>query len=198
MLRSAWPALRSSYTVSEGARHVYRPSWTTSQHSKKGPGYSFSTTPEVKYTPFTVEEPGEDGRRALYYHLLPKITHSGHSSISGVWALSFSQTPPPNGSPNHKTVLGVLPATQAKAGDTATGDPSPAPSIGNFEQNPHFVQTLHQAIRHVLDTHADETLEAEAKARGEGWMHICGQFTLSCFYSLTSSLYCQISASHLL
>jgi len=82
--------------------------------------------------------------------------------------MSFCPNPPQSGATNDKVILGVLPANQPDGSSSSAN-----PSIENFEPNPTFVQTLQQAIRQVLDRHADETLEAEAKARGEGWMHIC-------------------------
>jgi hypothetical protein len=126
--------------------------------------------------PVTLEEPRGDGRSPLYYHLLPASSSrpTNSSSSEYKWALSLLPHPPSTSATDDISILGVLPAQVADLSNT--GNENWAMNIDNFEQNPRFVETLQQAVQTVLDQDADELLRAEARARGEGWMHICGTY----------------------
>jgi len=132
-----------------------------------------STRNDELKPPVTIEEPGESGRASLYYHLLPVQSNQPTNSSSSKykWALSLLPRPPLSGALDDRSILGVLPAQ--------TGEPSnmEGASIDNFEQNPRFVETLHEAVRVVLNQDEDEDLKAEAQVRGHGWMHISDQRT---------------------
>jgi hypothetical protein len=131
--------------------------------------HSHNSPKALQQERITIEEPGDEGKQTLYYHLL---NTSSNGTIMQKWAVSFLSIPPSNGSIEDKSILGSLPAYQVDRFGVNTYGKNIF--IENFEQNPRFVATLHKTIQSVLLSDEDDTLKAEAQVRGEGWMHICG------------------------
>lgn len=142
-------------------------------------GRSLASPPFTRYIttarlPVTsIQERGENGRQTLYYHLLAS-TSLNTDIPSYKWALSYFPEPPNNGSSEDRSVLGALPAHQVSTSDASSDETLGPVSIADFTENPHFVETLHQAIRVVLANDEDPTIKADAQTRREGWMHVCG------------------------
>jgi len=131
--------------------------------------YTSGSANKSQQKPVTIEEPGEGGGRPLYYHLLPVLSTSSTQAAKYKWGISFNPNPPV--SLEHQSILGTLPARQAS--EVTANLQQDNFAIQDFEENPVFVSTLHKAIRSVLNNGEDDILQAEAQARGEGWMHIC-------------------------
>ncbi|KAI5480010.1 hypothetical protein MNV49_001975 [Pseudohyphozyma bogoriensis] len=131
---------------------------TTETKERRGLGGWVGTAVFVSAV-YSLESPTYPG---LYYHSAPP-SHPTNS-----FTISFLPTPPPSleFSP---TTIGLL---TPQRGDATDGGPPPL-LPRNFTENKDFVRLLHEVLQGSIV--GDESVEAWAVTRGEGFLHIADE-----------------------